>query len=324
MAKKRPRKKRQRRATSDVDLDALAPDRRAHERTMADLTQLLNEQDFQSVEEANAFLQGILASGGPPPATHRTSLDRAQDIMYRAWEARGKKRVTLAKQALATSEDCADAYVLLAEETAKSLEEARQLYEQGVQAGERAVGQDTFEAEVGYFWGLLETRPYMRARAGLAQCLWLLGQQQDAIGHYQDMLRLNPGDNQGIRYLLASCLLEIGDDAQLQTLLDTYPDDASASWMYTCALVRFRNDGASQAANDLLAEAIEFNPFVPAYLLGRKRLPKRLPGYMGFGDENEAKHYAVEATSIWQQDPAALAWLREVSADVDPTAGNEG
>ena len=38
----------------------------------------------------------------------------------------------------------------------------------------------------------------MRARLGLAQALWAMGDQQAAIEHLHDMLRLNPGDNQGV------------------------------------------------------------------------------------------------------------------------------
>ncbi|HEV2642619.1 MAG TPA: hypothetical protein VGT98_07930, partial [Candidatus Elarobacter sp.] len=64
------------------------------------------------------------------------------------------------------SSDCADAYVLLAEETARTAGAARKLYEQGVAAGERALGPNYFRNEVGSFWGLLETRPYMRATPG--------------------------------------------------------------------------------------------------------------------------------------------------------------
>lgn len=36
----------------------------------------------------------------------------------------------------------------------------------------------------GHFWGILETRFYMRARAGLAEALWELGERDAAIlGH---------------------------------------------------------------------------------------------------------------------------------------------
>src|SRR5215217_8161002 len=93
---------------------------------------------------------------------------------------------------LKVSPDCADAYVLLAEEDAGSLEEARELYQKGVEAGERALGRETFEEEAGHFWGILETRPYMRARQGLAVCLRELGEREEAIEDYREMLYLNP------------------------------------------------------------------------------------------------------------------------------------
>jgi tetratricopeptide (TPR) repeat protein len=149
----------------------------------------------------------------------------------------------------------------------------------------------------------------MRARAGLAQCLWMLGERQQAIEHYTDMLRLNPNDNQGIRYKLASCLLEEGSGEALGRLLNQYKDEASAAWLYTRALWMFRRDGATAEATLSLKKALTQNPFVPAYLLGRKSLPRSLPGYIGFGDENEAIDYAADAITAWQRTPGALEWL---------------
>ena len=98
-------------------------------------------------------------------------------------------------------------------------EEALEFYRKGVQAGEQALGPKGFKEYAGHFWGFLETRPYMRARAGLAATLNLLGEVHSAISHYQDMLRLNPNDNQGIRYVLAECLMESGDTEALKNLL---------------------------------------------------------------------------------------------------------
>ena len=115
---------------------------------------------------------------------------QAQDLIYDAWEATGARRVTLARQALALWPDCADAYVLLAQETA-SLGEARGLLERGVAAGERALGPRTF-AQAGHFWLIFETRPYMRARAALAETLWRLGRREEAVEHQRELLRLNP------------------------------------------------------------------------------------------------------------------------------------
>src|SRR3954471_11215905 len=101
--------------------------------------------------------------------------------MWDAWdEKNARRRIDLARKALSISADCADAYVLLAEETASSVPEAMELYEKGVRAGESALGEKTFNEDAGHFWGLLETRPYMRARAGLASCLREAGKLDDA------------------------------------------------------------------------------------------------------------------------------------------------
>lgn len=237
-------------------------------------------------------------------------LEQAQEMIYQAWEASGRQRLKLARQALTLSEDCADAYVLLAEE-AGSLHDAKVLYEQGVAAGERALGSDIFIEDVEHFWGILETRPYMRARAGLAECLWSLGHQEEAISHLQELLRLNPGDNQGIRYLLMYRLLECNDDTAVPQLLERYEDEATASWAYSRALWTFRQEGPSPLANKALKQAVEANPHVPHFLLGKKHLPKKLPPYVGFGDESEAACYVAQGLKVWRLIPGALEWLAQ-------------
>jgi hypothetical protein len=81
---------------------------------------------------------------------------KAQDVMYEAWERNtSRSRIALARKALGISPLCADAYVLLAEE-AQSVEEARELYAKGVEAGELALGQHGFKEYAGHFWGFLD------------------------------------------------------------------------------------------------------------------------------------------------------------------------
>src|SRR3954452_16249063 len=136
-----------------------------------------------------------------------TPLSQAQNVMYEAFGSHDPEvRIKAARKALDLSPDCADAYVVLAEE-ARSRKDALELFEKGVAAGERALGPEAFQEDVGHFWGVLETRPYMRAREGRASTLWTMGRRDEAIGHLQDMLRLNPNDNQGVRYTLAGWLL---------------------------------------------------------------------------------------------------------------------
>lgn len=274
-----------------------APHVRSTERAMAQVHRLIEGREFASLDELNAFLKKALDSGPVKRTEPTTPLNRAQEVMYDAWEEPSpKRRIALAKQALEISPDCADAYVLLAEETARTHGEAARLYEKGVIAGERALGLRTFTDHVGHFWGLIETRPYMRARLGLAQALWAMGMHQPALDHYEAMLYLNPGDNQGIRYILAAAFAELGRDDELENLLDDgrFADDAAAAWLYTRALLAFRRGGATVGAERLARIALSGNPHVPDYLLKRKPVPRELPMTIGFGDESEAIAYAAE------------------------------
>jgi tetratricopeptide (TPR) repeat protein len=280
----------------------------------ANIGKLLEEQEFDSIEEAQTFLDRTLLAGGgilPEASAPDTPLEKAQDLVYEALETESaRKRIQMAKRALKISGDCADAYVLLAEEDAGSLEEARELYQKGVEAGERALGRETFEEDAGYFWGILETRPYMRARQGLAFCLWELGERQEAIDHYKQMLDLNPDDNQGIRHELAGCLLDEEQDEELGELLERYEEDAFAEWVYTRAHWMFRKEGDTEETTETLEEAIETNPYVPLYLLGHKSLPSALPDLMSLGGESEAVAYVAGALTLWHRTPSALEWLR--------------
>lgn len=143
--------------------------------------------------------------------------------------------------------------------------------------------------------------------------MWQLGQYDEAIRHYREMLRLNPGDNQGIRYILASCLAELGryDDLEKHLNSKEYKDDCAPDWCYTKALVSFVKNGASKEANRQLATAMEYNPYVPAYLTGKKRIPEILSDMVSMGGEDEAYCYAHGILSAWIKVPGAIEWLKE-------------
>jgi tetratricopeptide (TPR) repeat protein len=236
---------------------------------------------------------------------------QAQEIMYAAWDEQNPaKRINLAHQAISISPNCADAYVLLAEEEADTLGRALEYYQKGVQAGERALGEAFFDENAGYFWGFLETRPYMRARAGLANTLWDFGKKEEALTHYREMLRLNPGDNQGIRYSLLNLLLELNRPDQVDTLMREYEDEWSSQWRYTQVLRVFQKEGDSPAAQDALEEALEQNSHVPDYLTGAKRIPNRLPDMISPGRESEAVSFASTHLNFWRKAPGAVAWLK--------------
>jgi len=222
------------------------PDRRVMEQQMAQIQQLLEEQEFSSEEEMNQFLQAQMKGGKLPTQEPSTPLEKAQSLVHQAFDARGRRQLLLAREALKVSEDCADAYVILAERTS-DMQKACDLYRKGILAGERTLGQEFIKKEAGHFWGLLQTRPYMRARLGLAQSLEAMDSYAEAAEHYREMLRLNPNDNQGVRDILLRCLLMNEQDQEVESLLNKYKSDKGmALWSYAKALVSFRRHGESK------------------------------------------------------------------------------
>lgn len=110
------------------------------ERLTAEISRAFRDQQFESLEDANAALAARFddVTLDDLPSTAATPLEQAQDLIYDAFEARGRRELQLIRRALALSPDCADAYVLLAERTS-NLSEARSFYEQAVAAGRRGV-----------------------------------------------------------------------------------------------------------------------------------------------------------------------------------------
>jgi len=261
----------------------------------------------------------------PPQAPANRVLDQAQQLIYDAWDSGDPRRqVALARQALKISPLCADAYVILARNARRGSDQQLELWRGGVEAGKAALGA-AFADYVGEFWGFLETRPYMRARYGLASALWERGARAEAIEHLREMLRLCPGDNLGVRYVLSAWLIEAGRDDDLDALFKTYRGDSGAGWSWTAALAAFRRGGDGAKSRTALDRAARANGYVAAYLLGTKRLPKSLPPFVSPGDEDEAVDYAARGAAGWRNTPGAIDWLRARLGPKKPAArGHKG
>lgn len=237
------------------------------------------------------------------------SLEEADEIMYDALTAQTEEEtLRLAQEALSVSEDCTDAWVLLGH-FADTLDDAIEYYNKGIEAAERVLGEGPFIEDIGNFWGLLETRPYMRALFGLATCMESAGYLEDAANFYQGMLILNPNDNQGVRYPLVQILLELDRNEEAEALFSSYDESIEASWNYSRALFDFRKHGDSKISNQSLKAAIKSNGVIPDYILSHKELPEELPDEFPDGEDEVATLYAVTSKHVWEADPKAMSWL---------------
>lgn len=287
----------------------------AMERDLRAMQKFAEAREWSSLDELNAALWQSMEGRQPPEFVADSPLERAQELAWRAWEAdTPEERIRLAREALAISADCADAYVILGEE-AGDLKQAIGWFEQGVAAGERALGPERFAEDAGHFWRMVDTRPYMRARWRLAVALWEAESHDDAIAHAQALIELNPSDNQGVRYLLVNWLLAEGRTDDAGRLLDRYVDDDSAFFTHARALWRFQREGDTAAARRDLGRAIKGNPYVVRFiaeLVEGGSLPEP-PATYGFGDESEALAYLYDGgLESWARTDGALAWMGRV------------
>jgi len=130
-----------------------------------------------------------------------------------------------------------------------------------------------------------------------------------AITHAQDLIRLNPNDNQGVRDVLITWLLLAGRLRDARDLWKRYERDGSAVWAWSLVLMDFIEHGDGPGANASLQETTANNPHLASLLLGREDLPLRAPDFIGRGDRDEAVAYVVDNLNPWQQTDGALRWL---------------
>ena len=279
------------------------------EKGMAKLMEEIQKQNFDSKEELEAFLQKMVGKNLDDLPDRTDNKGRAQDLVYEAYEQPDHKAKKMIKQALKLDPDNVEAYNYLASKE-DDLGKAIELYEKAVKAGEKTLGKEFFEREKGYFWGLLETRPYMRAKAGLADCYYLNDEIDKAIEIYEEMLELNPNDNQGIRYILLNRLIINNDLSKFKKYARKYRED-NADWNFNNALYQFKKSGPSEKSHKALSKAHRSNEYVIDFLIGIRELPEELPHYYSMGDENEAILYVYDTWPAWQNTEGALKWLVE-------------
>jgi tetratricopeptide (TPR) repeat protein len=241
----------------------------------------------------------------------------AQQLVYDAWEMVYKKdRVQQAKVAIKLWPDCADAFNILAEDLAKAPDQKIKYYEKAIQAGKRAIGDKRFREARGHFWGMIETRPFMRAKFGLASALWEKGESETAISHLWEMLDLNPGDNQGIRYVLVGWLFLKSDFVGVKRILKKNEDEGSATFAYSRLLQSLIVGESQKVLHNLFKIALSRNAFIPDFIVGNEKIPKKQASGYSSGSREEAIMYGTDCSGIlsWQKYPVAVKWLKENKA----------
>lgn len=187
-----------------------------------------------------------------------------------------------------------------------------ELLEKAVNLGRAQLGGEFFKDNIGYFWGLIETRPFMRALVNLADAYRQAHMRDKSLLCYKECLLLCPGDNLGARYILPALLMEMGDFSEALALIDQYTDELhySAFLAYSRALCLTALAASETDVNAAFDLAYQCNTGVPSMLLSEGELPLPDSPYCSSGDKNEAIFYATENRVLWRNIPGALQHLK--------------
>ena len=277
----------------------MMPERRGHERHFQMIQDFINQQeDISDIDELNQIInEKFTGSMEDVEYPMDTPSDRASAFCQEAIESFGRRRIQLARQAVQEDPNHVEALVLLAE-TTRVPEKRIAAFRAAVEAGRRELGS-LFEDNVGHFWGITQTRPFMRACHGLADALHGAGQSNDAIKQYQEMLHLNPGDNQGIRYEIFPLLLSQNREAEAVELLAKYDED-SALWCYMKSLVEYRQHGPAAAkSRQAMLAAFKANEHVVTELQSDD--PPYSPEAYAVGSVDEAMYCIEQLGESWME-----------------------
>lgn len=272
-------------------------------------------QKFESVDEVNAKLEDLTRGGRISEMANAWKQDdpkwRAQEMAYDALET-GEvgEALRLVNEALKLDSDCTDAQRLMVSLLPVALENRIQLMREVVATAERNLGERFFQKNTGTFWGIMSTRPYMRAKQHLGELLAEAGDVEAAVPVFERMLELNPNDNQGIRYQLLGLYLAANQPKGAHRLMSQYPDEEQRMGSFAWARVLERwLSGELNEAEAALARARKVNPFVERYISGRRALPREAPAFFRPGEDSEAQVCATELAAAWQAHPGFREWL---------------
>ncbi len=245
------------------------------------------------------------------PSQGSSAEDEAEELVYEAMEARSlASQKRLLDRALELDGENVDALLMKLESSAMGEQARIDKLRDIVGIAARRLGEEAFREYVPHFWGHFPTRSFMRAKELLAQALAEGGFLEESLREYEEMLSLNKGDNQGVRYLLLPGLLALHRLEEARKLLAQFPDDRQWSVVFAWGEVLERVLAEDEAgAAVALAAARQQNAHLEAILRGQRKVPKNMPSRFTLGSKEEAICYAKPMLMAWGKHPRALAWL---------------
>ena len=202
-------------------------------------------EEYDSVEEAiDAFMKlsnEASAKGETFVTGEMTNAEKATEELEKLeFAASEREYAAILDRALKLDPDNLEARLYkLDPESLEFIHELKKLEAHGKTVMQKQGLDD--EESIGRYWGIVETRTYLRIKALYADELQKRRMLTASVREYEDLLRLNEADNMGIRYILMGIYCQLEQMEKAKELYQRFPE-ASAQMLLPLILLSLKYD----------------------------------------------------------------------------------
>ncbi len=279
------------------------------------LNEFLTNTDAKDKKELDEKLQEFIQKYNEGEIEYEnTVLDDAYELLDKAENARSKTQaIKYAKEAYAMCSECFDALLLQVRLEDNPLKRWK-LLEEGLQfEKDRLKNKGYFDKEnIGHFYGLFETRPYIRGLYLKTSCLAFDGKIKQARDVCKEILKLNENDNTGIRYFLMAIYAYLEEENDMLKLYKKYSEEQLE--MLFPLFILYYKQGNDKKAKEYLDRVNKANPNFIKFFKGTMKENKTIPeGYYSKGDSSEVIMYFSQYAFLIKTVPTLDSYILENS-----------
>lgn len=281
------------------------------EKILKQLQEHLDELNLETEEEINEEVQKFMESLDIDELDFENTPEfESDDLLEEAYEAETEKEARrLVKKALEVYPDNIDAQTFLANMEENPINRLKKL-DWAIENARKILEKEGYfeEDSIGAFWGILETRPYMRARNFRVETLMFLGRYHEAIKECEELLKLCESDNLGIRYKLIGLYCYFEEFDKCEKIFKKY-DEESAFMLLPISIMYYKK-GDYKKAEKMIKRLDEANPYIVDNIVSED-IDEGPAEYYSRGSEEEAYLVHMEFFYLLTSVPSFLGFLME-------------
>ncbi|MGH2612720.1 MAG: tetratricopeptide repeat protein [Rhabdochlamydiaceae bacterium] len=206
----------------------------------------------------------------------------------------------------------------------RKLDESIELLQRGLLRSSELFPEGFILGKSNLPWAVMENRPFLRMYSSLGFRLLDRAETEQATRILEDILEMNPEDNQGLREVLCSCYFKVGDVQSVLDLCSKYADDTTPAILFGRVLALFKT-GRIDKAREEMRQAVRYGGNVALEIMAKKHVKIKNTDieYYEAGSKKEASLYWNDFGKYWYEVAGAVEFVRNEARKTSPAGRND-